>query len=62
MHAERGAGTSDGGWRVAVAVDVQVGGSSHQDRMWVASANYRNSMLNGYGCGDGSTEGEKNYL
>ena len=35
-HTERGAGTSGGGWRVAGAGDVQVGGVSHQERRWGA--------------------------
>ena len=31
-HAERGAGKSGGGWRVASAVDAQVGGASQRER------------------------------
>ena len=31
-HAERGAGTSGGGWRVAGASDTQVGGALHREK------------------------------
>ena len=40
-HAARGAETSSGGWQVASAGDVQVGGALRWERRWGAGENER---------------------
>ena len=46
-HAARGAYTSGGGWQVAGAGNVQVGGTSRKERMWKSGTNReRGSTMN----------------
>ena len=40
-NAVRGVETNGGGWWVVVVVDIQVDGSSHRERRWVARARER---------------------
>ena len=49
-HAARDADTSGGGWRLAGASDVQVGGALRRERKWGAGVTEceRDTMMNGY--------------
>ena len=59
-HAERGAGTSGGGWRVAGAGNVQMVSALHRERRCGAGVNERSLTMKVCGWGGGRKEGGKN--